>query len=100
MECPRRSALPGRRSYALAPLQPLLSPCLHSQPTSAANVSQRRLPIKPSALPPLSVAPRHDVEGFHRAGKGHGKIDVAARNMELEAVGNQRNPDQDQECEG
>src|SRR5262249_57161750 len=93
--CPRRSALPGRPSYALAPLQPLLS--------LPVSISKRRTGRRRQCLsaasgdqalavrPPPSVAPCHYVEGFHRARKEHGKIDVAARNMELEAIGNQRN---------
>src|SRR5262249_24493696 len=97
-ERPRRSARPDRPSCVLAPLRPLLS--LPARLARAANrpgggnVSQQGPWIKPLDARTPPVAPCHDVECLDRTGKRHGEIDISARNMELEAIGNQRNPDQ------
>src|SRR5262245_50365674 len=93
------SARPDRPSCVLAPLRPSLS--LPARPARAANrpgggtVSQQSLWIKPSdarRTPPVALC--QHVECLDRAGKRHGKIDISARNMELETVGDQCNPDQ------
>src|SRR6266403_2054800 len=50
-----------------------------------------------SSLSMLPAAPRRDVDRLDRARKGHGEINIAARDMEVEAVGDERDADQDQE---
>src|SRR5262249_59834430 len=79
-----------------------VTPCLdlHAPRTgpAATNVSQQSRWIKPSAArPPPPLALCHDVDCLNRSGKGHGEIDISARNMELEAVRDQCNADQHKE---
>jgi hypothetical protein len=41
----------------------------------------------------------HDIKGFHAGSERHGEIDIAARDMEFESVGNKGDPDQHKESE-
>src|SRR4051795_1428239 len=73
------------------------------RPGGGGNVPQAGAWIKRSGtLPtrwaaPAAIAPRQHIERLDRAGKRHGEVDVAARDVELESVGDQRHPDQHQE---
>ena len=52
------------------------------------------------AWPRLRLAPliavRHDIDGLDASGKGHGEINVTARDVEIENVGDQRGADEKQ----
>ena len=46
-----------------------------------------------------ALAGGQHVEGLDHGGERHGEVDVAARDVEVEAVGDQRDADQQQEGE-
>ena len=47
-----------------------------------------------ASMPLAAIAAGKNVESFNRTGKGHGDIDVFARNVEMRAVRDQRHADQ------
>src|SRR5437762_90981 len=80
-----------------------VSPSVFAQ---APNLNAKRKPSPPACqlggsnclsgrLP--AVTPGKHIEQFNRGREQHGKIDVAARNVEFESVRHQRHADQHQE---
>src|SRR2546422_6286165 len=64
---------------------------------AAALSTDRSKPLS-GGLP--AVASGEHIEQFNRGREQHGKIDVAARDMEFESIGDQRHADQHQERQG
>src|SRR5689334_6794350 len=64
-------------------------PC---QLSRLSTIGPNRLP---GSLP--AVTPGEHIEQFNGRRKQHGKVDIAARNVEFESVRHQRYPDQHQE---
>src|SRR5712671_4058994 len=74
-------------SRAVAAPMPRLAPVINTM----GAVMGSSLSMLPAA------ASRRDIDRLDRAREGHGEINIAARNMEVETVGDERDADQDQE---
>src|ERR1700704_3368267 len=74
-------------SRAVAAPMPRLAPGINTM----GAVMRSSLSMLPAS------ALRHDIDRLDRAREGHGEIDIAARDMKVETVGDEGDADQDQE---